>query len=1671
MVNRHALLIGVPRYDDAAFNDERLGAAVASDVRTMRVALEQSHYEIADCGPDEAERGGATLNRITQAIEEACASAPSGGVLLIYFSGHGVTVGGRDYLVPSDAYRPRGNRAGVSQPASLPAIRSLVPVVPHLDVLASCRAALVVFFVDACRHDPAQDLALSGPEPSSPGHFGARPTVEPGGQQPYLADGGQFVLIMGCGSGQVCQYDETGSAFTQALTKTLDTRNPARTLDDVVAEATDDMARRSRRAQGEPQVPVVRNPGVLKLVGQVQVCDGDELAAAWRKAVEASPLLPLCVNPDQVVKVVAACADRYRDARQALEDRTGLTDPWTDQNYPGRVLRGTELLLEHAGLVQADEAHGLLPGEAAMLIAAPFLREAVLAAGIRDAAGIAPARFDRTYVPGLRSDLELTHEMHQHLVRRAIGLRQRRAGAGSAAAGSDGAAPSDQLAMWLVHRWLADRVRLWEEPGAADVYRLAQPLIEDCRGSADPEEEVPLLIQALLLAVGAEPADERLLGKLGSEYVAERWRFVAAVLWLAGIMATDLRRLPPAVPDLIGTGMEVPLPDVQDAAGRLADWQWRAESNALDLHLACEHPAIHDAFENIVSRADTAAKMIMARLRLPAQLADEVPREYSATGLRAKNRRSGDADGVEKAYDVPLSRFQIAEEKIRELLMGRQLYGDPALAIRELYQNALDACRWRATRQEYRHRKYGDPDDWTGLIRLTQSTDDDGRPYIECEDNGVGMDLNTLKHVFANAGERFVYGQEFRAEQAAWAELDPPLRMVSNSQFGVGVFSYFMLADEITVTTRHQRRDGVPEPQAQEVRIASSGSLFQIRSVSGLTDGGTRVRLYLSGDSRGVSVSTTLRNLLWIAEFRVVASAWHGDETWEPGELRYPSAGDKPLKCGEDLWWVPGQGGLAADGITTGVAMFGLVVNLRGRHRPQFTVDRKTLRAFDADWMDDQVRKHLPDLMEWPGFTLSWLWEMARAASSSLPARDLARAQEIFEHAANADKSVAVAGDEGPQGRPVPLRVTGCVPADDSVLSVNSSSRGPDTFKAWRGGVWRSLGRDLQGLQLLSEDEQILHRAPERITGFPVPDAIDGAMLDAWAARGWYEPTSAHALLSAATAVGHTPRQGMRRWRKYAITGMDLSQARAFSAIDVDLSEDDVKLITSLPAWTTAEEWTTADEPRRAEFIRALVKGTPSGRSPGAAVHRARALGVEGWCNADPERMRLVNDALRDADRIWQHAQDEKSDRLFVIELGPASLVQWAKLPGMSMTAVLDRCDSLAHLGFTIPGAGTYPAELDPIELSALQNIHAVGAALSLADLLLVAADARVSLGAAYNALARLAERGLLVRPQINGHADYVPASQDAELINRKWPKDRIFLPGTAIRRRLLWMRVAQIIARPRGRDEDLLRSAQLLAPLTAPVHPVTHPELAEASWLFEMTLADTALALGEVYPAIRLPDLPAECGNLAVADVMHHVLLDDGNEISWQRPLPWQILHQAQSSAQPLGDFLSRLAKFRGIGAPVPPCTEAAREALNEIRPDDRDIAMLKAGKYYVLAVWPLHLVQTAGRFGWTLAEAYQRFSRLVPIGLGLHYPQAEIPDEIVCWYDLQALTTHFDGEEPVISGRIDWSYLERAAEEIFDAKPDEIPARAGFLRKRLAIYAPLFQLQLDLPEEGPVA
>jgi hypothetical protein len=224
MTARRALLIGVPRCDDATFSE--IGDVVRADVRSVRSTLDLSSYSIESMGVDEhsPEPSG---SRIRGAVKRACADAPPGSVLLLYFSGHGVSIDGRDYLVPSDAYREANS--------PLPDPESLVAAIPP--DLHRCRAKLVVFFVDACRDAPAESRS-DGPR----------------GGVIYYPAGGSLVMVAGCAPGQICHYGQAGSTFTQTLTQILDRRHHARTLSAVLVEVEREMLRRTGRTDRR-QIP------------------------------------------------------------------------------------------------------------------------------------------------------------------------------------------------------------------------------------------------------------------------------------------------------------------------------------------------------------------------------------------------------------------------------------------------------------------------------------------------------------------------------------------------------------------------------------------------------------------------------------------------------------------------------------------------------------------------------------------------------------------------------------------------------------------------------------------------------------------------------------------------------------------------------------------------------------------------------------------------------------------------------------------------------------------------------------------------------------------------------------------------------------------------------------------------------------------------------------------------------------------------------------------------------------------------------------------------------------------------------------------------------------------------------------------------------------------------
>src|SRR5262249_11136655 len=141
-----------------------------------------------------------------------------------------------------------------------------------------------------------------------------------------------------------------------------------------------------------------------------------------------------------------------------------------------------------------------------------------------------------------------------------------------------------------------------------------------------------------------------------------------------------------------------------------------------------------------------------------------------------------------------------------------------------LFQNALDACRYRAARSKLAGVPY-EPQ-----ISIFQGRTEAGREYVECHDNGVGMTRELLENCFAKAGNRFVSTLEFRQEMAAWNDAD--LEFFPNSQFGIGVFSYFIVAEELEVETGRLGLKGEPPTQRILARVPTASSFFRITTIS-----------------------------------------------------------------------------------------------------------------------------------------------------------------------------------------------------------------------------------------------------------------------------------------------------------------------------------------------------------------------------------------------------------------------------------------------------------------------------------------------------------------------------------------------------------------------------------------------------------------------------------------------------------------------------------------------------------------------------------------------------------------------------------------------------------------------------------------------------------------------
>ncbi|MER6994586.1 hypothetical protein [Streptomyces sp. NPDC000410] len=508
---------------------------------------------------------------------------------------------------------------------------------------------------------------------------------------------------------------------------------------------------------------------------------------------------------------------------------------------------------------------------------------------------------------------------------------------------------------------------------------------------------------------------------------------VGLLLCVAQTMSLDRSELPAVLVEHMGGRDRIGMRHVRQVI-REAEWTPSGQDRGrgtLGLSAECGYQALMVALQERVKELDG---LLCSELNLPV-----LPLLPSrASGVEVKPEKK--ADGRTDKFFPVATRFGLDGSRVRELLVGEQLYADKYLAVRELYQNAMDACQVRQARELARQpigrRRRGadgvrgedgegqeSPErgtSWVGRITITQGVDG-GREFVECLDNGSGMGRGELLYSFAQGGVRLSHLSSFQEEKLDWERLGIPFQ--ENSRFGIGVLSYFMLADELVVVTRKFPREGPPDSAALRVTIDGPDHLFQVTEDTEdehFSDGrcGTKVRLYLRAGLDGFSCVKALRSVLGVARFHTVAR--YGDEdpeTWEPDDYQSrPDTGTAPAigasgmvvpVTGGEVFWCERGGALLVDGIAVDSRLSpdpaggraeraapqpsvrGAVVNLRGRvvtrpgkkkAVPQLTVDRRRITDDVTDTVFSLLgkRESVRALVDSKLLTVSWLAGIAK---------------------------------------------------------------------------------------------------------------------------------------------------------------------------------------------------------------------------------------------------------------------------------------------------------------------------------------------------------------------------------------------------------------------------------------------------------------------------------------------------------------------------------------------------------------------------------------------------------------------------------------------------------------------------------------------------------------------
>jgi hypothetical protein len=853
-MRRRALLLAIADYDPL-----QPLAYVKNDTPRLAAALGRSGFqpkEIAAAGAG-AEGNRArelTTTRLREAIGDFLDSGDEHDDMLVFFSGHGIEIDGRRLLLPQDFTPKRQDYATDLLSDSWISIYA-----------RCCKARSVLVIIDACREGarfsltPAKSTSIRETESEAPlaNHYIADST-----------DGPTIAFIYSCGPQEQSGQDIHGSncsAFTRAFAEAIELENGPAELGGI----SEDGRHLLQTYSGNKQTLTVSGRDGRGGPWQRLIIKEDE-ATRFRDRLARSCWALRLAESDLFLRLEATLPG-FATQLRAIAMRAEEHVAEAHRVLPIQRWRDDDAWFRQAARINYVFLYGkdriqFAPAEIAVLLAVPFVYETVLAtAEIRLVAGGAipdpEASISSNYLVNAWSNYWRSSDAAT--IRRGLISRGKHDTADDQACWSLVTFCHNFGELWDTERDRQGRSGWAVESVTATVAQAPLPSIINDRRISEILSVPRLLRLARLMhssfddvtldAAGGNQSLEREFssGELTEQLTISEIR-LAHLLNLGSRLALDLRRMPSLLAEHVGTDEVLSANWLRDHL-KDAEWHQRMtqsgeqaqDSRWFDLKLDCFSDAVDATLLSVVDALESYRTRLLQRQDVHAsQMRDLLPAGFTASRLNS----------VPTGWHPtrPPLRFELDRTRIISLLMGQQLYGERWPALRELYQNALDACRYRRAAEQLaiKDGRLRSGRAYCGQIAIRFGKFG-GRRFVECVDNGVGMADRHIRRLFAYAGQRFVDSHEFHIDQARWDVAD--IKFYPNSRFGVGVLSYFMLAEELDIVSRRWAPPSDFPSGSVRARIIGSGSLFRLESEIDparlIDDHGTAVRLYLREDA------------------------------------------------------------------------------------------------------------------------------------------------------------------------------------------------------------------------------------------------------------------------------------------------------------------------------------------------------------------------------------------------------------------------------------------------------------------------------------------------------------------------------------------------------------------------------------------------------------------------------------------------------------------------------------------------------------------------------------------------------------------------------------------------------------------------------------------------------